>query len=72
MSDSVLHIDADEYRARLRAHDWFHEASSDGRTYRKGREQRKELDAMRRQLDPDYAIWNSIAPPACRDGRSGM
>lgn len=62
----------DRYHALLRTHDWFHEASDDGRRYREGREQRRELEALRKQIDPDYSVWNSVSPAACRNGRSGM
>jgi hypothetical protein len=59
-----------DYEVALRKHDWAHEFSDDGNVYRRGREQLKALREQQASIDPDWRIWNSIAPPQCRDGHS--
>lgn len=56
----------DRYRAMLRAHDWYFEYSDDYRVWQLGRLAQEQLEFLRRELDPDYAIWNTIAPEDCR------
>lgn len=51
-----------EYERLLRAHDWSFEFSDDPSVYRRGREARKTLEAMRFRLDLDFRIWNEHAP----------
>lgn len=52
----------------LKSHDWSHEWSDDGAKYMRGRQQRKELEAMRVEIDPDYAVWNQHCPERYRNG----
>jgi hypothetical protein len=54
------------YVAMLQAHDFDFEFSDDHRVYTAGREALAELRMLRRDLDADGAIWNSIAPAAHR------
>lgn len=56
----------DRYRTMLRGHDWFFEYTEDHRVWRLGRLAQEQLEFLRRELDPDYVIWNSIAPEDCR------
>ena len=51
-----------EYRAALKAHDWYYDYSDDYTAWCKGRDERSALQAARRTLDPDYAIWNEYSP----------
>jgi len=55
-----------EYRAKLERHDWLHEFSDDGNAYRAGRKSLAELREMQSEIDPDCAIWNSVAPASQR------
>lgn len=50
------------YRAFLHAKDWSYEYSDDRAVYRKGLEEHSALLYMAHNLDPDFTIWNSIAP----------
>lgn len=51
-----------DYTRLLRAHDWFHEYSDDQDVWRRGVAQREALIKLRQQFDPEYVIWNTIAP----------
>ena len=52
----------EQYRKALLGHDWFYDCSEDPSVFRRGNEERKELDNMRYKLDKDYKIWNELAP----------
>lgn len=52
----------EQYRAALRNHDWSYDYSDDPRVYRAGRLEREALLAKQRVYDPDWSIWNEIAP----------
>lgn len=52
----------DDYRKQLQFHDWFYDYSDDHRMWQRGSEQRRQIDQMQRNIDPDYSIWNSYAP----------
>lgn len=56
----------DRYRTMLREHDWSFEHTDDQRVWRLGRLAQEQLEFLRKELDPDYTIWNSIAPEAYR------
>jgi hypothetical protein len=51
-----------EYRAALKAHDWYYDYSDDYTAWCKGRDERNALLAARRTLDADGAIWNEYSP----------
>lgn len=51
-----------EYRENLARHDWTYNYSDDYGVWRKGDTMYKLLSATQKRLDPDFAIWNSIAP----------
>ena len=52
----------EQYKTLLRQHDWSYDYSDHYGTWVKGKEQRAVISALARSIDPDYAIWNSIAP----------
>lgn len=52
----------DRYIDALQAHDWFFDYSDDHGVFRQGMEQRRQLDALAQELDPDYRIWDAYAP----------
>jgi hypothetical protein len=51
-----------EYRRRLKAHDWSYDYSDDYHVYKRGKEELGWLRGQQKMLDPDYTIWNSFAP----------
>ena len=55
-----------QYRQALAAHDWYFEYSDDHQVWKAGREQYRALTAAQRELDPDHAIWDALAPAAMR------
>lgn len=50
------------YIQRLKTHDWYYDFSDDYSAYKRGQASLSELVAMRKKLDPDYAVWNQHAP----------
>jgi hypothetical protein len=50
------------YRAMLVEHDWEFEHSDDQRIWRLGRLALEQLQFLQREIDPDFKIWNEIAP----------
>lgn len=50
------------YKASLRQHDWWFAYSDDPVVHRMGHGSYSSLTTLRAFLDPDYTIWNSIAP----------
>lgn len=56
----------ERYRTMLAEHDWEFEYSDDARVRRLGRLALEQLRFLRRELDPDYKIWNAHAPAAHR------
>ena len=54
------------YTEALQRHDWEYDHADDGRAWRAGLEQRKQLLSMRAALDPSGAIWNRFAPAGHR------
>lgn len=55
-----------DYLKSLRAQDWSFEFSDDGRAYRAGRDSLAALRTLQAEIDPDAAIWNTVAPAAYR------
>ena len=51
-----------DYRHKLKQHDWSFEYSDDHSVWQRGWQELGELRQLQKQLDPDWAIWNSIAP----------
>jgi hypothetical protein len=51
-----------KYRAALASHDWYYDYSDDYSAWSRGRDERNALNAARRTLDADSAIWNEYAP----------
>lgn len=52
----------ERYRAALKNHDWYYNFSDDYRAWNRGKDSMESISAMRRQLDPNYEIWNEFAP----------
>lgn len=52
----------EKYKKALKAHDWYYAYADGYNDYAKGKEQRDALEAMRRDLDPDFTLWNEEAP----------
>lgn len=52
----------EQYKKALNAHDWYYAYADGYNDFDKGRQQRNELEAMRRRLDPDGLLWNEAAP----------
>jgi hypothetical protein len=50
------------YIVLLQRHNWSYEMSEDPQRYDEGRAQRMELNMIRREIDPDYSVWNQYAP----------
>ena len=58
------------YLDALRDHDWAFEYSDDARVWRSGKQALEALAAAQTCFDPDFALWNSIAPRAYRVQRA--
>lgn len=56
----------EEYRELLRRHDWTYEFSEMSSVFRRGIEQRRQLESLQEKLDPEYVIWNQFAPNFCK------
>ena len=56
----------ERYRADLKAHDWAYEWSDDGTVYRRGVTERARLMVDAASLDPDFKVWNEVAPAEYR------
>lgn len=54
--------DMEQYKAALNRHDWTFEYADSHSEWTRGREQRIALHGMASRLDPNYEVWNSIAP----------
>lgn len=54
------------YRAMLAEHDWDFEHCDDARIWRLGRLALEQLQFLQREIDPDFTVWNEIAPAAHR------
>ncbi len=55
-----------KYRALLGRHDWWYAYSDDYSVWAKGQRQSQEISTLQRQVDPDFEIWNEIAPAECK------
>jgi hypothetical protein len=51
-----------DYRHLLRTHDWWYDFSDDHRVWQEGSRSRNELNKLQEVLDPDFKIWDDIAP----------
>lgn len=52
----------EQYKKKLKTHDWYYAWADGYNDFDKGRAQRNELEAMRRSLDPTGELWNEAAP----------
>ena len=54
------------YRQLLAQHDWYYPFSDDYSVWAKGKAHVEKIQGLQKHIDPDYQIWNSIAPEDCR------
>tara|TARA_R110000772_G_scaffold51719_4_gene118722 strand:+ start:2411 stop:2602 length:192 start_codon:yes stop_codon:yes gene_type:complete len=52
-------MNKEQYIKALNAHDWSFEWSDDHSVWKRGNQQRADINAVRPILDEDYAIWNA-------------
>lgn len=52
----------EEYKRLLRIHDWQYDYADDHSVWTRGKNEREKLVRLANDLDPDFSIWNSIAP----------
>lgn len=50
------------YRQALAGHDWYYNYSDDYSVWRRGSDHAEKINRMREELDPDFKIWDEIAP----------
>jgi hypothetical protein len=58
--------DMEQYKHALIRHDWTFEYSDSHTEWTRGREQRQALHGMASRLDPNYTVWNELAPEGYR------
>lgn len=68
IADQSLMLRKAAYKTALQAHDWTFEWSDDAKSVEAGRQSLKFLVAERAEIDPDGAIWNSVAPHGFKVG----
>ena len=52
----------DTYINLLQTHDWSYDYSDEYSKWKRGFEQKSQLEAYARDLDPTYKVWNEYAP----------
>jgi hypothetical protein len=57
------------YIEALETHDWSYKYSDDHRAWENGSKSRKTLLELQEQIDPNFQVWNSIAPEDWHDGK---
>ena len=57
------------YIEALETHDWSYKYSDDHRAWESGSKSRKTLLELQEQIDPNFQVWNSIAPEDWHDGK---
>lgn len=55
-------LNVDDYINMLKNHDWFYEYSDDHRMWVRGKDQRAAILEAKKDLDPDYILWNQYCP----------
>lgn len=60
-SQKILEKELDDYRERLRTHDWLYDFSEDPGVVSRGKAERTALTEIQKRIDPDKAIWNQYA-----------
>lgn len=61
--------DIEWYKVKLRNHDWTYAYSDCNKAFRAGESSGRIISSLRAKLDPDYAIWDSIAPKDFRHNK---
>jgi hypothetical protein len=59
-------VEMQNYRVALKCHDWEHEFSDDHSVWAKGNASLQRIKTMASYLDPDFKIWNAVAPESHR------
>jgi hypothetical protein len=62
----------DVYRRGLQGFNWEFARIDDGRVYQRALERFDELLIEAAELDPDFALWNEIAPARFRNGHKAL
>jgi len=57
------------YIEALETHDWSYKYSDDHRAYESGSKSRETLLEIQKQIDPEFQVWNTVAPEAWQDGK---
>ena len=57
------------YLEALESHDWSYTYSEDQSAYESGSKSRETLLELQKQIDPEFQIWNTVAPKAWQDGK---
>jgi hypothetical protein len=57
------------YIEALETHDWSYKYSDDHRAWESGSKSRKTLLELQEQIDPNFQVWNSIAPEDWHNGK---
>lgn len=57
------------YIEALESHDWSYTYSDDHKTWESGSKSRKTLLELQKQIDPDFQVWNTVAPEEWQDGK---
>lgn len=55
-------LNVDDYINMLKSHDWFYDYSDDHSVWVRGKAQRGAILEAKKELDPDYIIWNQYCP----------
>lgn len=56
------------YKNRLAQQDWTWDTTEDPIVRRQGFMNMKALHVMQPRVDPDFAVWNTVAPPEHHNG----
>lgn len=54
------------YRQLLAQHDWYYQYADDFSVWSAGKAHLERIRELQKHIDPDYKIWNSIAPKDCQ------
>ena len=58
----MANTERERYIELLKTHDWYYQYSDDHRVWTKYQGHYNSIRYMQKSVDPDYRIWNEIAP----------
>jgi hypothetical protein len=58
-----------QYIQNLKNHDWSYNFSDDHQAYMSGSQSLGKLKEAQPMVDPNFEIWNTIAPDQFKDGK---